>query len=109
MHIGVAGNFAGNMRLFEVTGVGSCLLTDNKKNLADLFDVGNEIVVYDNPQDCIEKAKWLLENEQERKKIAAAGNKKTLEKHTVENRCKLILDIIDQELNERSTKYIKNE
>ncbi len=109
MHIGVAGNFAGNMRLFEVTGVGSCLLTDNKKNLGDLFDVTNEIVVYDDQQDCIEKAKWLLENESERKKIAEAGHKKTMKQHTVENRCKLILDIIDQELNQKGTKYTKNE
>ena len=109
MHIGVAGNFAGNMRLFEVTGVGSCLLTDKKMNLGDLFDVANEIVVYDNPQDCIEKAKWLLENESERRKIAEAGQKKTLKQHTVENRCKLILEIIDMELSQRSIKITNNE
>jgi spore maturation protein CgeB len=101
MHIGVAGNFAGNMRLFEATGVGSCLLTDNKKNIDDLFDVNKEVVVYNNPKDCIEKAKWLLKNESERKKIADAGQQKTLKMHTVENRCKLILEIIDKELNQR--------
>jgi spore maturation protein CgeB len=101
MHIGVAGNFAGNMRLFEATGVGSCLLTDNKKNIDDLFDINKEVVVYNNPKDCIEKAKWLLKNESERKKIADAGQQKTLKMHTVENRCKLILEIIDKELNQR--------
>jgi spore maturation protein CgeB len=98
MHIGISREYAGNMRLFEVTGVGSCLLTDNKKNLGDLFDINKEIVVYDNIQDCIEKTKWLLGNEGERKKIAEAGQKKTLEFHTVENRCKRIMEIIDNEL-----------
>lgn len=98
-HIGIAGKYAGNMRLFEVTGVGSCLLTDNKSNLGDLFVVNKEIVVYDNLEDCIAKAKWLLTNEDEREKIAAAGQQRTLTLHTVENRCKLILEIIVDELN----------
>ena len=102
-HIGVAGSYAGNMRLFEVTGVGSCLLTDNKSNLGDLFDINKEIVVFDSTDDCIQKAKWLLENEEERRSIALAGQKRTLKSHTVENRCRLILEIIEKELNHTST------
>jgi spore maturation protein CgeB len=98
IHIGVAGEYAGNMRLFEVTGVGSCLLTDNKKNLNDLFDVDKEVVGYDNPDDCINKVKWLLENESQRKEIAHQGQKRTLESHTVADRCKSIIEIINKEL-----------
>lgn len=100
-HIGVAGNFAGNMRMFEVTGVGSCLLTDNKSNMSDLFEVGSDVVVYDNKEDCIAKAKWLLENDDERKRIALAGQKRTLRFHTVENRCNLIIEIIKDELKKK--------
>jgi spore maturation protein CgeB len=100
-HVGVAGNYAGNMRLFEVTGVGSCLLTDNKKNIGDLFDPQGEVVVYSSPEDCIEKVKWLLENEEQRKTIALAGHQKTLRSHTVENRCKSIISIIESELRSR--------
>ena len=98
-HIGVAGDFAGNMRMFEVTGMGSCLLTDNKKNMSDLFDTENEVVVYDNEEDCIEKVKWLLAHEDERKKIALAGQQKTINYHTVENRCRSIIGIMNSELN----------
>jgi spore maturation protein CgeB len=98
IHIGVAGDYAGNMRMFEVTGVGSCLLTDNKKNMSDLFEAGKEVVVYDSTEDCINKVKWLLENEQEREQIARSGQKRTLAEHTVENRCKSIIDIINTEL-----------
>ena len=98
-HIGIAGEYAGNMRMFEVTGVGSCLLTDNKKNMSELFTPGTEVVVYDNVEECIEKAKWLLAHEEERKKIALAGQQKTLKFHTVENRCRTIIEIIENELN----------
>ncbi len=101
LHIGVSGDYAGNMRMFEVTGVGSCLLTDNKKNMKDLFEPGKEVVVYDSPEDCITKVKWLLEHEQERKKIAETGHKRTLEMHTVENRCKSIIEILNRELSEK--------
>lgn len=99
IHIGVAGDYAGNMRLFEVTGMGSCLLTDNKKNMSELFDLDKEVVVYDNPGDCIRKIKWLLDNDEERIKIARAGQKRTLESHTVEIRCKSIIDIINNQNN----------
>ena len=98
LHTGIAGDYAGNMRMFEVTGIGSCLLTDNKKNMNDLFEVGTEVMVYDSPEDCIEKIRWLLEHDDERETIALLGHKKTMEMHTVENRCKSIIDIIIKEL-----------
>jgi spore maturation protein CgeB len=97
-HLGMAGDYAGNMRMFEVTGVGSCLLTDNKKNMRDLFDIDTEVIVYDNEEDCVAKIKWLLDHEEDRKRIAASGQHKTLKYHTVENRCRTIIEIINNEL-----------
>ena len=96
-HGDVAGDYAGNMRLFEATGTGSCLLTDYKSNLEELFEVGKEIVVYNDPDDCAEKIKWLLENDSERMKIALAGQKRTLLSHTVDSRTKSILEILKSE------------
>jgi spore maturation protein CgeB len=97
-HIGIAGDYAGNMRMFEVTGVGSCLLTDNKKNMSELFNVDSEVVVYDSIDDCITKVKWLMNHDEERKKIALSGQQRTLNSHTVENRCSSIIEIINNEL-----------
>jgi spore maturation protein CgeB len=96
---GIAGDYAGNMRMFEATGVGCCLLTDNKSNMKELFDTENEVVVYNDTDDCIRKVKWLLEHDEERERIAKAGQKKTLEFHTVENRCRTFIDILNNELN----------
>ena len=97
-HGDVAGDYAGNMRLFEATGTGACLLTDNKLNISELFEPGKEIVVYDNIEDCIEKAKWLLNNDVERRVIANAGSCRTLASHTVDKRCLQIIEIIESEL-----------
>jgi spore maturation protein CgeB len=101
-HIGIAGDYAGNIRMFEATGAGSCLLTDNKKNMPDLFEIGKEVIVYDSEDDCIEKIKWLLDHEEERNKIAMAGKKRTLNHHTVANRCEAIATILKDELGKLS-------
>ncbi len=97
-HGEVAGDYAGNMRLFEATGVGSCLITDNKRNMGELFVRDDEVVVYDSFEECIEKVKWLLNNENERIKIAKSGQDRTLKTHSVEERCKLLINIISEEL-----------
>ena len=86
IHADSSPEFASNMRLYEATGVGSCLLTDNKKNMEDLFTPGKEVVTYDSVQDCIEKATWLMEHPSERKKIAEAGKQRCLLEHTYDNR-----------------------
>jgi spore maturation protein CgeB len=102
IHGEVAGDYAGNVRLFEATGVGSCLLTDNKRNIGELFEVGKEIIVFDGIDDCIKKIKWISEHEDERVRIAKAGQLKTLKSHTVEQRCREIIRILITELAERS-------
>ena len=43
-----------------------------------------EIVTFKSVDECLDKAKYLLENETERDKIAAAGQKKTLENFTLQ-------------------------
>jgi spore maturation protein CgeB len=97
-HVEVAGNYAGNMRIFETTGVGSCLLTDSKINLTELFEPDYEIVSYKNSEDCLSKIKWLMNNEQERKKIAEAGQQRIYKSHTLESRCRQMIEIFKQEL-----------
>ncbi len=82
------------MRLFEATGVGSCLLTDWKNNLSDLFEPDAEVVAYRNAEECIEKAEYLLRHEGERQKIAAAGQCRTLRDHTFARRAEQLDQLI---------------
>lgn len=65
-HIDISSTHASNMRLYEATGAGSCLLTDAKSNLSELFEPDVEVVTYQNAEECAEKAKYLLEHEDER-------------------------------------------
>lgn len=89
-HCDAAGGFVGNRRMFEATGVGSCLLTDRGSNLDELFEDGREVVTFDGVADAKEKIRYLLEHEDERKAIADAGRARTLGEHTVQKRVAVI-------------------
>jgi spore maturation protein CgeB len=98
-HIDISTHSASNMRLFEATGVGTCLLTDWKENLGDLFEPDAEVVAYRDAEECVEKVKYLLGHDARRRDIAAAGQRRTLRDHTFESRAALIDDIIREELS----------
>jgi len=85
-HIDCAGPDAANQRLFEATGVGSCLLTDFKTNLHEMFELDRQVVAYSSLEECVEKGRWLLDHPRERAQIAAAGQARTLREHTFEHR-----------------------
>lgn len=95
-HIDCAGDYAGNIRLFEAPGAGACLVTDWKINLPEMFEPGAEIVTYKSIDECVEKVRYLLDHEHERQEIASAGQRRTLRDHTYQKRAEQLNEIIDQ-------------
>jgi hypothetical protein len=77
---------AANIRLFEATGVGTCLLTDWKDDLRAVFEPEREVVTFRSHEECAEKLRYLLDHENERQSIAAAGQKRCLRDHHIGNR-----------------------
>lgn len=75
-----------NMRCFEATATGAFLLTEDIPTIHELFDVGKHLVTYKNMDDAIEKARYYIEHEDEREKIARAGMIHTLKNHTYQHR-----------------------
>ncbi len=75
-----------NIRLFEATGVGSCLFTENSKNISDLFDVNKEIITFNNKEDLNDKINYFKKNPSEIEEIGKNAQKKVLNNHTFEQR-----------------------
>lgn len=72
-------------RLFEGMACGKMILTDrlpDEAKLNQLFIEGEEIVLYNDMFDCIEKINYYNENEQERERIAFNGMQKVLNNYT---------------------------
>jgi len=94
----VAGRFAANMTLFEATGVGTCLVTDRKDNLHEFFEPEKEVIGYASAEECVEKISYLLEHEGERAAVAAAGQQRTLCRHTYYQRMQEFVNIVQNHL-----------
>jgi hypothetical protein len=85
-----------NYRTFETTGCGTFLLTNYTPGLEKLFDIGKELVVYNDLNDLDNKVKYYLENEEEREKIAKAGYERSKKDHTYFERSKKLIQIINE-------------
>jgi spore maturation protein CgeB len=84
IHIDVADRNAGNMRMFEATGVGSCLVTEWTENIGDLFEPGIEIATYRTDEDFVDIVRELVAHPQKAEDIGRAGQKRVLRDHTLE-------------------------
>lgn len=73
-------------RDFEVPMSGGLYLTQHNPELAIVYKLGEEIIVYHNEKDCAEKIKYLLNHPEEAEKIRKAGRKRALKEHTWEKR-----------------------
>jgi SAM-dependent methyltransferase len=99
-HIDVAERFANNMRLFEATGCGAMLLTDYKDNLQELFRIGEEIVAYRSPEECLDLVQYYLHHPEEAEAIAKAGQARTLRDHTYDRRMEQTAEILARHLRD---------
>ena len=97
-HIDASPRSASNMRMYEATGIGTCLVTDHKSNIRDLFEPDKEVVTYQGVEDCVEKIDWLLRHPKERDAIAKAGQQRTMRDHTLEQRAAQFDQILRQAL-----------
>jgi spore maturation protein CgeB len=94
-HIDMAAREAGNMRLFEATGVGSFLLTDFKDNLDALFAPDREVAVWRSIDECLRAIDHYLDDNESCAKIARAGQARTMAQHTYRQRTAEILTFVD--------------
>jgi hypothetical protein len=93
-HGDIAEYYANNMRLFEATGVGALLVTESARNLPGLFTPGEEVVTYSSPDELIEKLRHYAEHPDERERIAAAGQRRTLADHTYTRRMEQLDELL---------------
>jgi spore maturation protein CgeB len=76
------------MRLFETTGVGGCMITDWKDNLAKLFEPDREVVTFRSVEELVEKSAWLVDHPAEAAGIGRAAQARVLKEHSFSQRAK---------------------
>ena len=96
IHIDVAGDHSGNIRLFETTGIGTCLLTEQSENITNLFEPNGEIHTYRSKEELLDIVTKMLNQNDKIETIAKNGQERTLREHTIErmfNDIKHVFDI----------------
>lgn len=91
----------GSFRMFDLPGNGVMQISDGGEYLDAFFDVGREIVGYDDADDLIRKIHYYLDHDDERRAIAAAGYRRTMRDHRMRLRLRQAAELIERGLRAR--------
>lgn len=91
------------MRVFDILGSGGFCISNYQRGLEDHFELGTDLVVYDDYRDLMYKTAYYLEHEEERLQIAENGKKKVREYHLYKHRLQEIERIVMGEKGENQT------
>lgn len=85
------------MRPFDVATAGSMLIAqDDRQELFDFFNDGEELISFHDENDIREKVKYYLDRDDERLRIAQAGFERTKRENTYLDRIRTVLEIVEK-------------
>ena len=64
------------LRCLDIMGAGGFLMSNYQPELAQLFENGREMAMYESKEDLLDKVNYCLTHEEERKEIAYLGREK---------------------------------
>ena len=70
------------------------LLTNYTPNLENLFKIGEEIIIYDSPEDLLRKIEIYTSDDDLRNMIANNGKNRSINNHSYDSRSKNLLKLI---------------
>ncbi|MDU2241786.1 MAG: glycosyltransferase, partial [Paenibacillus sp.] len=83
-----------NPRTFEISACATLQLVDARDDLASFYLPGEEIETFTSPEELVDKVRYYLTHEEERREIALRALDRTLRDHTYANRLDQLLSVI---------------
>lgn len=68
------------LRVLDIMACGGFVLSNWQPEISEYFEEGAEIVTFDSLEDCLDKIEYYLIHEEERRQIAANGQRKVQER-----------------------------
>jgi spore maturation protein CgeB len=78
------------MRVLDVLACGGFLLTNYQPEIAEYFENGRELVIYEDYVDLVQKVQYYLAHDDERKEIARNGQKAVRERFNFDDKIKVM-------------------
>jgi spore maturation protein CgeB len=86
----------GSYRLFELPANGVMQISDGGEHLEEFFEVGSEIERHGGPDELIEKVRYYLARDEERRRIALGGYRRAMRDHRFKHRMQQAGDLIER-------------
>jgi spore maturation protein CgeB len=86
-----------NQRVFDVPACRAFLLTDRRAQLEALYDVGREVITYDQPDEIPELVRFYLDHPDRARAVAEAGYLRALAEHTYVHRLAKLVTVMRRE------------
>ncbi len=85
-----------NGRLMQLPAFGVMQICDNKNHLGKIFKLDEEVVGFDTIEECIDKTRYYLEHDNERRLIAARGWRRAVTDYTELKQWELMLSQVSR-------------
>ncbi|MFE4714180.1 MULTISPECIES: glycosyltransferase [unclassified Paenibacillus] len=83
-----------NPRTFEISASGTLQLCDARDDMGNFYKPGEEIETFASPREMMDKIRFYLTHEEERREIVLRAYERTLKEHTYTKRLNQLLTII---------------
>ncbi len=81
-------------RPFELASMGCCIVGNPYAGIETWFEPGKEIVIVHSAEEAIDRYRYLLANDIDRKRVAAAAYSRVHKEHTMRHRARQLVEIV---------------
>src|SRR5260221_13343273 len=85
-------------RPFELAGYGACMVFNPYPGLETWFEPGKEVIMVNSRDEAVERYRWLLDHDSERRAMGVAARERLLKEHTFRHRARQLISIVQQYL-----------
>jgi len=91
-----AGVFASSSsRPFELASMGCCIVANPYLGIETWFEPGKEVFVVDSADEAVDRYRYLLTHDSERKAAGSAARTRVLKEHTFQHRARQLVGIVE--------------
>lgn len=83
-------------RTFHIPGTGGFMLHERTEEIGQYFEEDKEAVLFSDQEELIQKIKFYLEHEADRKAIAKQGHQRALKEHSLDHRARLLVSKVQK-------------
>ncbi|NDJ76698.1 MAG: glycosyltransferase [Chloroflexi bacterium] len=81
-------------RPFELAALGACMVCSPYAGIETWFEPGRELIVVGSGEEALDRYRWLLDHDTERRTIGAAARERLLAEHTFRHRARQLVETI---------------